>query len=281
MTFTYSPVKMSALGVLAVGSLTLAACGNGGGGNGSGDTPEPPELNELVDSMESAVADQESVAYSGDVSLDEDPTGGALTAPGADRAELTTEIEGEVQGIARMDVDYGEVLDRALLYEGQIYASGETLADWEDADPYPGFDNDAFRADAEGLWFDVTEELANDPQYFTSIEQAFDNVFSELRDAGLVDASWDSEAGEHNGQDAWIYTYSDDDGSAEIITTADEDEPLLLRYAVNLEEGGQHVEIDFTDWNEAEIPEAPAEDSLRTMADLDELYIEHDSGGGW
>ncbi|NLS09879.1 hypothetical protein HGQ17_07660 [Nesterenkonia sp. MY13] len=279
MTFTYPPVKMSALGVLAVGSLTLAACGNGGGGNGGGDTPEPPELNELVDSMESAVADQKSVAYSADVNMDQDPTGGLMTAPGSDRAEITTEIEGEIQGTARLDVDYDVLVDRSLLHEGRIYASGQTLADWEEADPYPGFDTDSFREDVDGLWFDVTEEVAGDPQYFTSISEAFDNVFTEMRSSGMLDTSFDAETGEHDGEDAWVYTYSDDDGAAEIITTADEDEPLLLRYAVNLDDGAQHVEIDFTDWNEAEIPEAPAEDSLRTMTDLDDLYVEHDSGG--
>ncbi|WP_150462082.1 hypothetical protein [Nesterenkonia ebinurensis] len=220
--------KSVLIGVAAISpTLALTACEDS--------AAERPKFSNILEPMATSMGAQDSVQYSGHIVV--------------------------LDGTARLTLDHGPYVHDTLIHEGRPNFSGEDLTGSEEHGPAAGIiDMAGFTEDVSGLWFDQTERAGESSAIYTSIWDPFDDVSPMLSTRRFEDDALTTAVGEHDGQEVWINKIEDE---AEIIVLADETGPLLLRYWTEAHHGPV-VELDFTNWNSAEIPETPGPELMQT-----------------
>lgn len=211
---------------------------------------QAPELADVVPELDDLVRSQESVEFTSTVSHPAGPQ--------------TVDFTGEFHGTSLVTQDGFAGKESHLAHQGQLYFSlaGPTLVEHltflglaEDLDVA------AFAEAIDGVWF---EEKDVD----TPGAQPLEFLTAALRpDIDGIPAGTRAETINHEGEDAWLYRI----GSEEIILRADPAEPLPLKLS-GIELGGAPAEVEYRNWNEAELPEVPATEDLHSNDDFRALF---------
>lgn len=292
-TLSTKELTLKSTGLLGIALLALTACGgdedpapesteeqndtseDAGDGDDTGEdesteetAADAPTIGELDEGIWDASLNQESVTISAEV---------PASSMGA-ASEDATSTEGESIQIVlsgNMDGDgysytINETLGDYLIFSDQAFQTVDSVieeyaqAQVEDQGPSP----EELRAEVEteGEWVDITSlaEQLETPSLFIENFRT-----SMLSSAGVEDLSeWDlePELDTRDGEDVWVYSEETAESTIQFVVKADEAEPLLME--VHSEAEGQETLVTFSDWNEVEEPERPAEDVVITEEDF-------------
>lgn len=252
---------------------------------GSGDDDaQAPQLAEIEDEVWDASASQDSVNISGEMaaalfgwdslSAEEEPD---EQAEGAENVDVTIAGDSEGQGSI---YQVGDVFDY-VIFGDDIYQSVDSVvAEYELSQPPEGTEaptsaevRQAF--EAEGSWANVgptgRDYVETPADFVTNFHEGFlaTSGLDSLSDAGLEGAS-----DTRDGQNVWVYRTDQGEDFIELVVNADESQPLLRKLSYDM--GGNEFDVDFSDWNEAEAPQEPAEEEV---IDPDEVGVILDSLG--
>lgn len=252
---------------------------------GSGDDDaQAPQLAEIEDEVWDASASQDSVNISGEMaaalfgwdslSAEEEPD---EQAEGAENVDVTIAGDSEGQGSI---YQVGDVFDY-VIFGDDIYQSVDSVvAEYELSQPPEGTEaptsaevRQAF--EAEGSWANVgptgRDYVETPADFVTNFHEGFlaTSGLDSLSAAGLEGASDTRE-----GQNVWVYRTDQGEDFIELVVNADESQPLLRKLSYDM--GGNEFDVDFSDWNEAEAPQEPAEEEV---IDPDEVGVILDSLG--
>lgn len=252
---------------------------------GSGDDDDQaPQLAEIEDEVWDASASQDSVNISGEMaaalfgwdslSAEEEPD---EQAEGAENVDVTIAGDSEGQGSI---YQVGDVFDY-VIFGDDIYQSVDSVvAEYELSQPPEGTEaptsaevRQAF--EAEGSWANVgptgRDYVETPADFVTNFHEGFlaTSGLDSLSDAGLEGAS-----DTRDGQNVWVYRTDQGEDFIELVVNADESQPLLRKLSYDM--GGNEFDVDFSDWNEAEAPQEPAEEEV---IDPDEVGVILDSLG--
>lgn len=279
-----------ALGIFGVALLVLTACGGGDDDEGQGEASaengeeevaeaeegeeeaeedEAPELEEIENDMLEASTTQESVSITG--SMDPELLMGDL-GTGEDIDEDAAEEGEEDDDLFDIDITGTE---REFTYrmaphmdyvvsEDAVYQTSDSLVEeYALEEPPEGTDmpspEDVAEAmEAESDWVDIGPEGLQ----FVETPAEFIEVYLTTYAAGagfenLAEFGFEASTESVDGEDVWVYELARGDYGAELVVTADEEEPLLQEFNTDLP--GFVALLEFNDWNEAEEPEAPDE----------------------
>lgn len=252
---------------------------------GSGDDDaQAPQLAEIEDEVWDASASQDSVNISGEMaaalfgwdslSAEEEPD---EQAEGAENVDVTIAGDSEGQGSI---YQVGDVFDY-VIFGDDIYQSVDSVvAEYELSQPPEGTEaptsaevRQAF--EAEGSWANVgptgRDYVETPADFVTNFHEGFlaTSGLDSLSDAGLEGAS-----DTRDGQNVWVYRTDQGEDFIELVVNADESQPLLRKLSYDM--GGNEFDVDFSDWNESEAPQEPAEEEV---IDPDEVGVILDSLG--
>ena len=283
-----------AVTLTALSALALTSCSGGGGGGGDEEEePQgPPALSDIDTAMWDAMESADSVTVEGDMSevSDTEDLEEFLGASG------TMSVSGAMDGSYTVISGDGEPL--MMMVGDETFIDGAITASLAAAPMGDAVDMDQLEEDLEGKWLDMTSEMGSgddmnmgemiadgresweegeddepdaeepDGEEASSDETSSDEATADGQSDGPFGRSALDEEGteeERNGESVWVY--SDDEGN-ELAIRADEDAP----YAVEVTNDGTTAR--FTEWNEVEEPQRPAEDDVLDQQDLESLLMD-------
>ncbi|GAA1144831.1 hypothetical protein GCM10009672_15000 [Nesterenkonia lutea] len=189
----------------------------------------------------------------------------------AEGESFEMQVTGEIEGDSVTELNY--VPDFQVLTSGdETYQTVEAFVfDYEaqvppEVDPEPDAAQLDAELSAEGEWVDVTDSEPAVPRtpaallelLRTELEESLGvSSLSELELASAVDT--------REGENVWVYS----DEQVELAVLADEGSPQLVGVTIFGED--QDFTATFTQWNEAEAPEAPADDLIIDQEQLQEI----------
>lgn len=252
--------------------LTAEDAGQQEDGTGSGEgeaqgEDSVPTFGEIHEEMWDAMLEAETVSLQGRVEADEanlDEIFDELD----DDAEGTLHITGATDGSnSEMEFSAGDDYSFTLRsVDGSDYVRGEDFAELLisslDDDVVEAAGEDTIRGIVEDRWVDLTAEGGAVPSVAELIEDMRDDIDSD----DIAEITGELE--ERDGHE--VYVYTDEDGEDEIVVAA-EGAPYLLELRL-----GDDYQFTFSEWNEAETPEAP-EDALTDDELIDQVIAE----AGW
>ncbi|MDZ5076830.1 hypothetical protein [Nesterenkonia sp. HG001] len=277
-----APLPTKMFGIAGIAVLTLTACApdddqpedaaqedvDPDGAEDQGDEPdeiaeeepenEAPEISEIESQLWDTMDQAESVVLDAEVPSDADEVEGEVDID--DAGTITQHYSGQVDGSAltmREESDAAQA--EYITFEDATYLRGEDELRAV-GEQFPGeIDEDELEDEFAGRWVDYSEIF---PEGFT-ITEWLDEFRESLESGGGFD-ELEAAAETRDGEEVWVYT---GDGR-EVVVRAGE-EPVLL--SVHAEDETGHFDVRFSDWNEAEEPERPADEDILTVQDIEEL----------
>lgn len=232
------------------------------------DSREAPGIEEIHEDIWDSSMNQDSVSISADVLLSAIGEGSEALEQEAD-AETGEEEVVQVELSGAMDGDgytytiADGVIDLVVFSDVALQSADSVVAEYEGyQEEGQGASPEELReaVEAEGDWVDITS-LASQfetPQEFIENFRAGMMASSDGEDLSDWDAQ--GEVDTHDGEEVWVYSEEGEEESLEIVVRADTDEPVLMEIRAN--NAGQETSITFTDWNEADSPDRPAEETI-------------------
>ncbi|GAA1825305.1 hypothetical protein [Nesterenkonia flava] len=253
---------------------------------------EAPALSEIEDRIGELANEAESVTVTAEISMvggaanddldDEDDTDNDTDADEVEDAgdaedELEQQLDGEQMSmvmrgspdgsLAEVDVSMDGMDLNALVIDQQMYISGESMADTFEQQlteqDLEQIDFEGFRSEVEGSWLDLGED--ENLGGFEDMLDELDNEESwseDFNDEGTVD--------ERDGQEVWVY---EGNNGEELVIVADEENPYIHSLTGEAEDG--YFEMVFSDWDETDLPEAPADEDVLTEDEFNELLMQY------
>lgn len=280
-----------AVTLTALSAFALTSCSGGGGGGEGEDEPQgPPALSDIDNAMWDAMESADSLTIEGDM---------GEIGEGEDFEEFlgdsgTLSVSGALDGSYTVISGDGEPL--MMMIGDEAFVDGAITASLAAAPMGDAIDMDQLESELEGKWLDLSSEMGSDDDIdlgemiadgresweegegdsdddsdsddADSDESNGDSASPDGDDDNPFDSSSLDEEGteeERDGESVWVY--SDDEGN-EIALRADEDAP----YAVEVTNDGTTAR--FTDWNEVEEPERPADEDVLDQQDLESLLMD-------
>lgn len=232
-----------------------------GAGDDSDDEDEAeaggaPAIEEIEADLWRAMEDAESVVLDAEVPAGADEVEAEIDGEGADT--IVQHYSGQMDGSAlTLREEAGDASAEYITFEDGTYLRGEDeLA--AVARQFPGeIDEDELAPEFEGKWVDYSEIF---PDGFT-VDEWLEDFRGSLEASGGF-GELDAEADTRDGEDVWVYT----DDRREIVVRAGDDPVLLSVYA---DDDGDVFDVRFSQWDEAEEPERPAEEDILTIEDME------------
>jgi hypothetical protein len=282
-----------AVTLTALSAFALTSCSGGGGGGEEEDEPQgPPTLSDIDDAMWDAMESADSVTIEGDM---------GEIGEGEDFQEFlgdsgTLSVSGAMDGSFTVISGDGEPL--MMMIGDEAFVDGAITASLAAAPMGDAIDTDQLEQELEGKWLDLSSEMGSDDEIDLgemiadgreTWEEGAEEDDSEGDDSDSDDSDSDESNGdssssssdenpfnsssleeegteeERDGESVWAY--SDDEGN-ELAVRADEDAP----YAVEVTNDGTTAR--FTEWNEVDEPERPADDDVMDQQDLESLLMD-------
>ena len=267
------PTSRTSWTTCAAAVLVLAGCaGTGDDEDAAAEQQEGPEATKQGDAGEAVpvLSDIEDdiwgsmlAAESVHVAIENDEVVGNLSnVPGTDVEAFR--YSGAVDGSA-IAVHYGDIENAQLYFPDATYIGDElTFRMFDEVDE--DADIAALRQDLDGHWmlgesFDPEEmdfrlsELIAD---FRVDGSEADGQGSEVSDGGVAEV--------RDGEEVWVYPLQD--GGGELVLAADREAPYLLALTTD------DLRLEFSDWNEAEIPSRPDPEAVLPGSAVETMAIE-------
>lgn len=281
-----------AVTLTALSAFALTSCSGGGGGGEEESEPQgPPTLSDIDDAMWDAMESADSVTIEGDM---------GEIGEGEDFQEFlgdsgTLSVSGAMDGSFTVISGDGEPL--MMMIGDEAFVDGAITASLAAAPMGDAIDTDQLEQELEGKWLDLSSEMGSDDEidlgemiadgretWEEGAEEDAEGDDSGSDDSGSDESNGDSSSSssdenpfdsssleeegteeERDGESVWAY--SDDQGN-ELAVRADEDAP----YAVEVTNDGTTAR--FTEWNEVDEPERPADDDVLDQQDLESLLMD-------
>ncbi|HIW99087.1 MAG TPA: hypothetical protein H9871_02985 [Candidatus Nesterenkonia stercoripullorum] len=277
----------------ALSAFALTSCSGGGGGGEEEDEPQgPPTLSDIDDAMWDAMESADSVTVEGDM---------GEIGEGEDFQEFlgdsgTLSVSGAMDGSFTVISGDGEPL--MMMIGDEAFVDGGITASLAAAPMGDAIDMDQLEQELEGKWLDLSSEMGSDDEIdlgemIADGRETWEEGAEEDDSEGDDSASDESDSDESNGESSSsssdenpfnsssleeegteeerdgesVWAYSDDEGN-ELAVRADEDAP----YAVEVTNDGTTAR--FTEWNEVDEPERPADDDVMDQQDLESLLMD-------
>ncbi|GAA1153930.1 hypothetical protein [Nesterenkonia sandarakina] len=180
-------------------------------------------------------------------------------------------VSGELEGDATTRLDYTPEFE-VRSFGDEVYQSLEAFVFDYQAQVPPEVEPevDAAQLDtalrAEGEWVDVsTAEPAVPRTPAAVLEMLRAEITESLEVDSLAELDLDSTVDTREGQNVWVYSNED----MEIAVLADSDSPALVGLVLPGET--EDLEATLSDWDEAETPEQPEEDTVINDEQLQEI----------
>lgn len=219
---------------------------------------EAPELSEIEAELWETMENAESVVLEAEMPFSPDDFEGEVDVGEAET--LHQFYSGQVDGSALTFLERaGDAEQEYITFDDATFLRGEDELR-AISEQFPGdVDEEELAEELEGRWVDYTEIF---PEGF-----AVSDWLAEFREGldsaggfGELDAATETR----DGEDVWVYT----DDEREIVVRPG-DEPVLVSVEADVE--GEVTDVRFSEWNEADEPERPAEEDILTVQDLEEL----------
>lgn len=270
--------------------VALTGCGAiaGGGSEDEEAGPPPveevPALSEIEDQMWDTMSGSGSVTMTVDASefIDSDPETSQMfeQMTGADLSEI--QFYGSLDETATAISIGDEDLMRNFGEDG-VYISADAIFNMlegqnlglseEEQQQY-----DDIVAEFEGTWFDYSSEIQEGETddvdisvLFEELQQSWGGEDSDLDSP--IEREEISDEGTHEvreEQDVWVYAGSEE--GQELVVAANHDSPRFLSIS------DEEASVEFSDWDETEVPEQPADEDIMTEEDVQQQM--GGTGGG-
>lgn len=277
-------------GVLSVAALTLAGCGDGdedpqvdenpqeetdpSGAQDQGvssdeiaeseDDQQAADLAEIEDDIWESSLDQESVSINMTAGLDR---GQALFGYAPEFFEGEGEsfelsVAGELEGDSATELDYSPDF-QVLTFGEDTYQSVQAFAfDYQaqvppEVEPEVEAEELGAALSAEGEWVDVSDAEPSVPRTPAAVlEMLRAEITETLGTDSLAELELDSAVDTREGQNVWVYSNEE----VELAVLADGGSPQLMGLRLPGEDA--ELEVTLTEWNEAQTPEEPEDETI-------------------